>query len=194
MPGLGLSVSHDENLRTRLRVGTREEHEALDAKLSELDLRSPDGLSRFLQLQAAALPCIRISEGVARSADLADDLLACLRLDLAVLGVDELPGGPVVEVHALAMDYVVLGSRLGTAVLRRHWADAADPLVQRANRYFDTPARPDLWRAFCVETAEMAGEGDFADRMVRDVRALFTLYDDCAGMALKAGRPIDEFT
>ena len=184
----------DVNLRTRLRVGTRKEHEALDAKLAGLDLKSPDGLSRFLQVQAAALPRIRISDGVARSADLADDLLAGLRLDLAVLGVPELPEGPAVEVHALAMDYVVLGSRLGTAVLRKTWAVADNPLVQRASRYFEAPARPDLWRTFCVETGQMEANGAQADRMVDDVRALFRLYDDCAGQALKAGRTINELT
>lgn len=179
-----------------MRADTRDVHASLDSRLSVLDLTSTDGLAGFLALQAAALPRMAVAAGTARTAGMRDDLAECARCDLRLLGVSEreTATGPAVPVHALAMDYVILGSRLGTAVLRRHWAASRDARVRQARHYFEAPARPDLWREFCRETGEMTATGAEADRVVADVRDLFALYDDCAEGVLGKGQTTNEFT
>ena len=78
----------------------------------------------------------------------------------------------------LAIDYVVLGSRLGSSVLKRHWAQAEDPRVRDASCYFSAPAQVRRWQAFCRQTREMSPKNAAADRAVDDTRRIFALFND----------------
>lgn len=135
--------------RAALRSGTRAEHDRVDRLFAALDLSVPRDYRLFLLAQAAAfLPVEAALEraGVAamvpdwpdrrRSQLLRDDLAA---LDAPLPAPEwppELDGGPAV----LGALYVIEGSRLGGAMLRRDIAPAM-PQSFIANRQ-----APGAWR------------------------------------------------
>ena len=114
--------------RTYLRSVTREAHDRVDSKLSAFDLSDADGYADFLASQAAAFLAVEAALDQAGAAALLPDWQErrrshALISDLVKLGRD-------VPVAALAPNYddeasiwgglyVIEGSRLGGAVLRK---------------------------------------------------------------------------
>ncbi|WP_220747897.1 MULTISPECIES: hypothetical protein [Jannaschia] len=110
------------------------------------------------------------------------DLLDRASEDLRSLGVQpgRSPQPLSVRPHPVAIDYIVLGSRLGTKVLKRRWLAATDAQVRGAGTYFAAPDAATQWRAFCERTAGMAAHDPDADQIVNDANAIFRHYQACA--------------
>ena len=175
-------LTHDDmnaapaSLRDRLRQDTAEAHKSLDAMLDTYDLRRADGLGRFLQVNERGFAALAGTQ--AASARVAADLSRRMRTDLAVLGRLPLPrAAPLRDsLSALAIDYVVYGSRLGARIQQRQWASATDPLVRRATQTFGTEPEIDAWKRFCDQAGGMPATGATADRAIDDSRLIFGLF------------------
>ena len=166
------------SLRDRLRTDMAPKHERVDRSCSFLDLAQPDGLRTFLRAQLSVLLSVRCRPGHHATAvqDLGSRMAAALETDLHDL--DGCPVAPVGEcrLNATAMFYMLLGSGLGTRVLRRRWLEATDPAVTTAGRYLGLLPPHGAWRHLCEELAERPAEGADADRIVRDAGRLFDLH------------------
>lgn len=164
------------SLRERIRQDSAALHHTLDKSLGSLCLLDPVGLTAFLKINERGLSALAGYSGT--GGRIAADLVDRLRRDLAILGTDPLPPAPPLpaDLSPLAVDYVVLGSRLGTSVLRRDWVRATHPLVQRACNYFTAPAQVDAWRAFCGQTGNMPSSGQAADCVSGDILQIFRLF------------------
>jgi hypothetical protein len=103
-------------------------------------------------------------------------LSAAANTDLDTLGLPRPAATTLRPVRPLAVDYVVLGSRLGTRVLRRTWLAGKDPRVLAANLYFSQPEHTDLWRTLCGGLSQMPGNDPAAQVVLDDVKALFALF------------------
>lgn len=87
---------------------------------------------------------------------------------------------PVLTVQKVgreAVDHIVLGSRLGTAVLRRAWQAASDSRVQAASRYFSLPGMSASWRSHTRDLTSRSPTGPDAERVISDTKALYHLFE-----------------
>ncbi|RVT81704.1 hypothetical protein DXV76_19875 [Rhodobacteraceae bacterium CCMM004] len=173
------------SLRWRLRAGTRASHERLDALVESWDVGTRAGVTRFLTMQAAALPALR-ADGPLKSAAAIADLADRARADLARLGATvPSPRSTGPALRPLAVDYVVAGAHLGGAVLARRWAVSADPTVRAADRYFTAPPGSALWRDVCADAAARPADGAEADATVADANTVFAIFADaCFGISV----------
>ena len=168
-----------ENLRLRLRDGCADLHDRLDGAVARMDVREVAGLRGFLAMNAAAFGALAcggakgVHVGTATIAGLAE---AATR-DLVSLGAAPGRVAPVMA-DPLAVDYVVLGSRMGTRVLRRRWQGARNSSVLQADRYFSQPDMAPEWRALCDDLSARPGDDARARVVLADARALFTLFLD----------------
>lgn len=188
-------MNRDErtSLRGRLRQDTRASHEALDEVVSGFDLATPTGFVRFLQMQVAALGAIAPHAPAAATNVVVSDLLTFACRDLRTMGQALPPPVAMVTApHALAIDYVVAGSRLGTQVLRQRWQSAQHAQIRRADAYFAAPSHIDIWQSFCATTGAMPASGDLADQIVGDAETLFDLYQVCARDGFRAPQSQDQ--
>lgn len=170
------------SLRIRLREELRPVHDRLDARVGELDLRSRDGYSRFLRMHHVAFNALTRLHGLegrvkpkmlaAYRAALADDLGA-----LGLAPMEQSLGVPSVSLCA-SVDHVVLGSRLGTAVLRKQWQRTDDPVVRAAGRYFSIPSDLELWRDHVADLSALPADAPVADDLIRQTKMLFALFEE----------------
>ena len=184
---------HDD-LRRSLRKGTRAGHDRLDAALGALDLTQPSGLTTFLAAHAFGLHGVLPAAGTFVETELGatmPDLAALVARDLAGLGVDIAPrlagdmgldALPDLDASAGAgagMAYVVMGSRLGMAVLRRrgYWRSPALP----ACRYIEDTSVSPLWPRL-LDWLACAGSG-VAEPALAGARAGFAAFERGVAMA-----------
>ena len=166
-------------LRQRLRADTAQSHDALDLMLSRFDLRRADDLARFLAAQHAGFAAM-VEAGV----EAAKDLVARIESDLATLGAEALAAPPLDRrPHALAADYLLEGSRLGTAVLRRRWAGGSCPRALGASAYFGPAPDTTGWKRVAAHLDSVQANGKDADAVTRDASMLFALFHKCATLA-----------
>ena len=170
--------------RAKLRSATAAEHDRVDALFSAFDLAAPGGYARFLAAQAAAFLPVEaaLDEAGAASA------LSCwperrrghlLAADLAALGAA--PGPPVAppafagEAALLGGIYVLEGSRLGGALLRRSLPDGAPC------RFLAAPQPPGAWRNLLAKLdSVLIGEREI-DSAVDSARRVFRCFAAAAG-------------
>ena len=174
--GMQQKSAAQPSLRTRLRGDLAETHAQLDETLSRLDLRERGDYGLFLMLHRRAFGGI-----VAQAAATAEDLAATLEAldqDIAALGLSPAGDGDRLDVAGLALDYVFLGSRLGTKVLRRHWQSAEDPAVRAAGAYFEMAPRTGGWSALLQDLASRPAEGAETDRIVADAGLIFARFEE----------------
>lgn len=166
------------NLRTRLRSDLTEVHATLDSQISAFDLRTRTGFASFLRIQHGGLSALHHAGAGDLTRDAIADLQDRARLDLLTLGVppltraETLPG----DLHPLAVDYVIAGSRLGSQLLHKRWLSSDDTAVRAASAYFSAPGHIDLWKAFCGRAAALPAEGPESDRILRHAAAIFALF------------------
>lgn len=172
-------------LRDRLRSGSTESHDRLDALVSGADLRQPEGYARFLAMNAAAFRALADAEvsGDFATMDVIRGLADAAAADLHCLGHTAPTTHSKPHAEALAIDYVVLGSRIGTKVLRRVWQGSSDPHVLSAGRYFALPDAMCDWRALCDRMKAMPGDDVKSSEVLKDVNDLFRLFHDCFTLA-----------
>jgi hypothetical protein len=179
-------VCSDGGLRRRLRCDLAAHHDALDERFSGLDLCRREGLGRFLRAHRAAFGAMREAlpaQPGRVGSDLLGGLVGALDSDLAVLGLSAPGLSPRPGFHARAVDHVVLGSRLGTKVLRQRWAASGDGDVMRAGAYMSMPGPAGAWQAHCDEVSMMTADDAEADRICEDGRRLFHLFAEALDAA-----------
>lgn len=166
------------SLRDRLRASTAPRHERVDRAYSSLDLRRTDDLRTFFRAQLWVLDSIRCCPGphAAEADDLRSRLAQSLRRDLRVLDSPPAVTFEQSGLHATAMLYLLLGSSLGTQVLRRRWQEATDPAVAAAGQYLGLTVPRIEWRRLCEELARTKADGAEADRIVHDASRMFDLH------------------
>ena len=167
-----------------LRDATAADHERLDAAFGSLDLTVEADFVRFLAGHALGLTPVfrRFRDSVEGMFGIAcPDYLALVRADLAEHGFDTARLSPLVAAHADTADvdvgsdmgtvYVVAGSRLGLAMLRKQgYAGSAGGAV---SRYMEDRQGLEIWRALLermrtrsfspreIDAAQVAARGAF---------------------------------
>jgi heme oxygenase len=176
------------NVRQALRTATGGSHERVDAAFSGFDLADRRSYGRFLTAQAAAHIAVEAAlerDGVAtvlldwparRRADL-------LREDLAALGLPVPPAvaQPAFEGAAamLGAVYVLEGSRLGGALLRRSVPDDLP-------RAFLGAGDPAAWRRLLEILDERIREDEDVARATNAALRVFSLFEQSGKQFLKA--------
>lgn len=161
-----------------LRRATAPAHDEVDALFSRFDLGEPAGYRAFLLAQAKAhLPVEAALDAADAERVIADwpqrRRAALLRADLADLDAAPEPGPaptPADAAEVAGMAYVIEGSRLGGALLRRSVAPGL-PV-----RFLSAPAEPGAWRALLLRLdALLGGEAELA-RATAAARGVFALF------------------
>ncbi|MEX0337627.1 MAG: biliverdin-producing heme oxygenase [Arenibacterium sp.] len=171
-----------QNLRARLRTDTQSSHAALDALVSGFDLATSKGLAGFMAMQAGALSKLAPLVEHAQCEALIRHLRDLVARDLVTLKTRAVRVEPkwASTPHQVAIDYVIIGSRLGTQVLQKRWAASTDAQAQAADAYFSAPSFVELWRQFCDRNTGLPAIGPYADRIVSDANQVFDFYHACA--------------
>lgn len=169
-------------LRTRLRQDLRDDHDQLDGLMSQADLTIPQGLGRFLLAQALGFRAIRDRLDPCdppRYADMVDAVLDALARDLGALGqkvtarkgefAGNLLAGP-------AVDYMVLGSGMGTQVLRRTWQTSSDATVRSIGAFFGVERPVANWTALTEDLSRQPADDARADTITADARRIFGFF------------------
>ena len=135
--------------RAALREGTAVEHDRVDRLFSRLDLAHEEDYRRFLLAQAAAFLPVEDRLDAGGTAEIVPDWGSrrradLLRADLLALGADQplhIPPPPLESPAArLGAVYVLEGSRLGGAVLKRGLAETAP------RSFLSAPQNHGSWR------------------------------------------------
>lgn len=169
-----------DGFRWRLKSATQPSHDRLDALVSQLDLTSQSGFAHFCRMHLIGFRAI--AHGNPNAA--LDQMTGALQHDLIIVGSPEpqtsLTMGPV---DALAGDYILSGSRMGTAVLRKVWQTSYDPVVKSANAYFTLQPTGKIWGDVCI--ALEAAPSRSHDKIIADCGRLYDLFAE----AYLAARP-----
>jgi heme oxygenase len=155
-----------------LRAATRDDHASIDRTLLRFDLHRAEDYRIFLCAHFAALASL---QAVWRREDEEDfaHMLGCLDLDLTTLGYATVPSSPPRTPSnapgGLGIAYVVRGSRLGAAVLRRRVA------AEHSTAYLDfIPALS--WAEFLPELESVADDPNGRDEAVRAAHNAFLTF------------------
>lgn len=164
----------------RLRSETRAAHERVDARFASLDLKNLDDYRRFVGLHAAAFLPVERALTEAGAARLVPDWDAMRRTpelvaDLEALGM-AIPadtGGPTFpdEASMLGGIYVLEGSRLGGAVLRK----TVDPAFP--HRFLAHPQPPGRWRGLVALLERNLYESVQVDSAVKAALGVFAYFE-----------------
>lgn len=174
-----MTILTETTLRRRLRDETSAAHTALDQHVSQLDLQTLSGLKRYVCMYATALEGLLAVVDASPTRDAIADLHARSKRDLNHLGGATCSQSIGFTPDPLAVDYVVLGSRLGSAVLKKRWNGASDRAVLAVNALFSAPSYLPLWNAFCDQLAHSATSPAAANRVIQHANALFAFFDRC---------------
>ncbi len=183
-----------ETLRDRLREETGDVHRRLEERMARHPVATREGLEVHLLAHALAFDALTAQGGAgASSAPVIEDLRARIAVDLGRLGV-ALPdpvSTPRAAFDPLAVDYVVLGSRLGARVLHKDWKSSVDPAVRAASAYFSAPARPREWQNFIRGVMSYDIAGVRAATVVEDAKRIFEVFLLALTRAERTKRNVD---
>lgn len=126
------------------------------------------------------------------SADVLADLIDRSGHDLDTLDQPRPAVLQTLPLDSRAIDYTVLGSRLGNRVLSRFWRKSEDPVVQKADAYFSAPDALALWKEFCKVAAAVPADAPQNGHIVRDANSVFALFDSALTESLAIGTSVDE--
>lgn len=168
-----------------LRAATREAHDRVDARYSSLNLSDRDDYATFLALHAAAF--IPAEEALTRAgaADFIPDWTGmrradALMADLADLGLIATPSDRPIAYDGtpaiLGGAYVLEGSRLGGAMLRRQVGDGLP------RRFLDSVQPPGRWRAFVADIDRILYDVASTDRAIASAVMTFALFEQVEWM------------
>ncbi|MPQ93449.1 hypothetical protein [Thioclava sp. JE_KL1] len=169
--------SHALSFRQILRHKTSAAHEAGEAQFSQFFAAPAQELGWFLAAQAAGLGVLaRHAAPGAICAGLLSDFLDRLDRDLARLGrlVRPIPDPGPSLLDPLAVDYLVLGSRLGTQVIDRKVF--AETPAEAKPLYFQAPAAGALWKRHCATLDALSPADPRAACVVADATRGFHLF------------------
>jgi heme oxygenase len=156
-----------------LRAATREDHAFIDRLLLGFNLNRAEDYTSFLNIHLAAISMLQADWRPRDREDFAQ-MICCLRADLSTLGhttvVPFIPFGKSANpFEGLGIAYVLRGSRLGAAILRRS-VRAALP-----TSYLNFV--PHLsWTAFLLELESIAEDSRARDEAARAACGAFKLF------------------
>ncbi|MBF9042851.1 hypothetical protein HKCCE4037_05910 [Rhodobacterales bacterium HKCCE4037] len=178
-----------------MREATADDHLETE-RLFECFLTAPDDrMGWFLAAQRAAMGALAAAvpnsgepnasaDGLLTSAHVLSDLIARLDRDLARQNRQAIPLPMSTEgeldhtLHPMAVDYVVLGSRLGNEMIRR--TVLADRLTGPLPDYFQAAPQADLWRYLCTSLDRLDPHSDEAQDVIQDAKSAFRIVSDAA--------------
>jgi heme oxygenase len=188
LPVSPVAEALDLSARTSLRTETRAEHDRVDAQFSAYDLSTRDGYAHFLARQAAAHLPVERALDAAGAADLLSDWPRRRRADQLRADLAEL-GAPPVSEEEFALNggesavwgaiYVLEGSRLGGAVLRRR-------IFAGLPARFLSPGEPGAWRELTDRLDERLRHRADLDEAIASARAVFTCFEAAGGRRLES--------
>lgn len=163
-----------------LREETRHHHVRLEDRLGEQPLTTPEGYQRFLRMHGGVLPMVE--EWLSRQDEFwrlpnAGDRLrvSALQEDLDALG---LPTPAAIDLRfvnegasVLGLCYVLEGSRLGAAYLRKTLATSGFP-----SAFLRQGSDQPLWRSFLPSVNALNVESADMRQSVSSARQLFEAY------------------
>lgn len=175
-------------LRWLLREHTAQTHHALDAKVSQLDMASVQGLCAFLRGNALAhRALLPFDNHFAGHMSRRDHLL---RLDMEVLGmtttIDSLSAQTIRAEAAPGYRYVIAGSAMGGRILAKRHAGSPDARVRGAGRFLNDPGLSEFWRDVQAELATFPETGPETDAVLAGAEACFLLFDRAFEAAIRA--------
>jgi heme oxygenase len=156
-----------------LRDSTRDDHALIDRLLLRFDLNRPEDYRVFLAIHFGALSTLRTQWRPQDSEDF-EQMLRCLRTDLGTLGtpMSETPIQACVPAGlctGMGLAYVIRGSRLGAAFLRRGVARML------STSYLDfVPVLS--WAEFLGQLESIAEVPDGTVEAIRTARAAFNVF------------------
>jgi len=158
---------------------TKTDHDRLDQMITTLDIAQLADFKVFLKMHHCCFVVMRsraMDQGLSTSA--LPGMIDSLAADLKVVFGDRHPVDlPIpAALDPLSIDYMVAGSRLGSAILRKRWQTSTDPCVQRANTYFGQPVDPTLWPETCRALSAVPTGSARADAIVKDTKTQFQLF------------------
>lgn len=171
------------SLLTRLRRDTKEVHETLDRESLPFQSDPASHLTWFLAAQMSGLTALSSAAQVPHDPDtltLLSEVLDrldhdCKRLSLSV---------PVVrvrgQIHPDALAYLVIGSRLGTEVLRRKLDEAN---ISEIPAYFTRQDYRHAWQNLCARLEAQPGAGKAADDVAQSALIGFRVFQDAIALA-----------
>lgn len=168
-----------KDFRFLLRDDTQQKHDHLDQLFSSLDVSTYDGLISFLRVHLGCFQTMHdAAEAGSRSRHRLADMVLRIKQDLTMLGQPvDIPNESLPQVIApLATDYIVEGSRLGSQVLKRRWAQSGDRRVRQADNYFSMETESDRWRMVCDALAAVPAGSAEARRITHDTQVLFSMF------------------
>ena len=166
--------------RAALRAATRNEHEAVDALFGRFDPADPDGYRRFLSAHRAAFaPIERAIDRAGGDAVLEDwpkrRRAALLEADAADMGVEETlslpPPSLASPAEVLGAIYVLEGSRLGGALLRRGVSPSWPA------RFLNAPAEPGTWQTLIAKLEAALARPEDLQAAISAAKAVFRCFE-----------------
>lgn len=171
-------------LRATLRAATRQDHDRVDQLGGAFDFTNPSDYEAFLRAHAAVLPGVEAALDSAPAEDLPPAWAqrcrtAALTADLAALDLAPPPqaASPLAlpdRATRLGALYVLEGSRLGGAVLRRRLA-ASQP--QAPDAYLAHGAGQPFWRSFLHWLDGQVMSEAQTDAAVEGARQVFRAFE-----------------
>ncbi|QNN64154.1 biliverdin-producing heme oxygenase [Sphingomonas rhizophila] len=163
-----------------LRAATRDAHDQLDSHFSGYDLADPGDYGRFLTAHAAAFLPIEEALDRAGAARLVADWPTHRRRDALVADLADLgltvPAPVAAPAYAnddalLGGLYVLEGSRLGGAVLKRAVGDTLP------HRFLSAPQESGRWRRFIATLDQFLYSGASLSRAGDAAKATFACFE-----------------
>ena len=177
--------------RAALRAATADDHERVDRLFSGFDLSRRDDYRRFLMAQAAAHLPVEAALDAGCVGDLMPDWpqrrrAPLLHADLTELGADmpdPVEAPPLGSAQALlGALYVIEGSRLGGAVLKRALPEGAP------RRFLDAEQAPDAWRKLLAKLDESLYEPALVAGASHTARQIFRRFETAARRYLETAQ------
>lgn len=165
-----------------LRQATAADHAVVEAGFAPFMTDPRAHLTRFLAAQLIAnraLAAHRAGPGLAAETAVLDDLIARLERDLGPAGATLPAPASGAAISADAVAYLVLGSRLGTELIKRH---LAAHLIALPHAFRAAPSGT-TWRAFGARIDAYDPGGRALNTLIRDARRGFSFFREAARLA-----------
>ena len=165
-------------LRAALRSQTRPAHEALDNRISPLNLLIAERREAFCRVHRLGFATLgRACDGNASEATPSlHRIMATLDEALANVPADAPLPAPILHPDAVA--YLVLGSQMGTEMMRRGLPE------DQQTGYFGQDPDMTAWRAFCARMGAMDSTTPEAQRILSDANRAFAIFTAAADSIL----------
>ena len=179
---------HHSNFRQRLRAETGDSHVAVEAAFDALDTECASGLGATLHAHIEAiqrlLPAVQTRPGLRREFERLAQIAQNSQQAVGYSG----RWGPRLEaaedLHPIAAGYVLLGSRLGAAILKARMRQQSRQWSEDAIAYFTDSGSRTIWAALNAEIENVTEERERA-KIIDDAKAAFGLFAEEAERALK---------